>query len=67
MIDRPTLSRLASETGAQLAEMGVRPSDRDWIRAHADTIASLGVVARPVGFLRGWIYRFARRAARTAR
>jgi hypothetical protein len=67
MIDRPTLARLASETGAQLAQMGVRTSDRDWIRTHADTIASLGVAARRVGFLRSWIYRFARRAARTAR
>jgi hypothetical protein len=67
MIDRPTLARLASETGAQLAQMGVRPSDRDWIRRHAETIASLGIAGRPGGFLRNWIYRFARRAARTAR
>jgi hypothetical protein len=67
MIDRAALDRLASETGGELARMGVRPSDAEWIRMHAETIASLGVAARPAGRFRRWIYRFARRAARTAR
>jgi hypothetical protein len=58
------LSTLAAETGRALGELGVRPEDERWIRAHAETIASL-VRARRTR--RGWLYRLARRAARTAR
>ena len=47
-----------------LGELGVRPEDDRWIRLHAETIASLG---RPSRLRRGWFYRLARRAARTAR
>lgn len=58
------LSRLARETGKILGELGVRPEDHRWIRLHAETIASLG---RPGRVRRGWFYRLARKAARTAR
>ena len=59
------LQRLAAETGRLLGELGVRPEDDRWIRLHAETIASLLRAGRPAG--RGWLYRLARRAARTAR
>ena len=59
------LLRLAAETGRLLGELGVRPEDDRWIRLHAETIASLLRPSRPAG--RGWLYRLARRAARTAR
>jgi len=58
------LSLLAAETGRILGDLGVRPEDERWIRAHAETISSLARASRP---RRGWLYRFARRAARTAR
>jgi hypothetical protein len=35
------LRDLARESGAALAELGVRPSDGKWIREHARTIANL--------------------------
>lgn len=62
---REVLSRLASETGAALGELGVRPEDERWIRSHAETLDSLFEPrrARRGGFL----YRLARKAARTAR
>lgn len=74
------LSRLAAETGALLGELGVRPGDTRWIDIHAETIASLAAAGPPprgeAGPLRGWagrngwgswLYRLARRAARTER
>lgn len=69
MIAPEVLVRLARETGADLAALGVRPSDGRWIADHARAIASL---ERPeprrvrLAFLAG-LYRLARRAARTAR
>ena len=61
-----TLVQLARESGKTLGELGVRPSDTRWIEEHASTLASLaGGVPLPKG--RGWLYRLARRAARTAR
>jgi hypothetical protein len=59
------LRQLARESGRILGELGVRPEDREWIAAHAETIASLGGDRRRSR--RGWLYRLARRAARTAR
>ncbi len=35
------LRRLARESGRALAELGVRAGDKDWIRQHAGTLASL--------------------------
>jgi hypothetical protein len=67
MIDREVLSRLARESGSLLAELGVRPGDRDWIRLHAETVGSLDRVSTPRRGLAGLLYRLARRAARTAR
>ena len=61
-----TLRILARESGRALADLGVRPGDEEWIREHADTIASLaGGRRRRWGA--GFLYRLARRAARTAR
>lgn len=61
------LGRLARESGRLLAELGVRPQDGKWIRALAETIASLAG-RRPV---RHRIYvvfaRWARRAVKAAR
>jgi hypothetical protein len=65
--DADPLVRLARETGAALAELGVRSDDRAWIDAHAETIASLTVPRRGGPGLLQRIYRRARRAARTAR
>ena len=59
------LVRLAGDTGRRLGELGVRPEDDRWIAAHAETIASLYRAGRPIRG--GWLYRLARRAARTAR
>ncbi|MFN2385758.1 MAG: hypothetical protein ABR576_05670 [Thermoanaerobaculia bacterium] len=62
---REVLRQLARESGRLLGELGVRPEDREWIDAHAETIASLGGDSRrrwP-----RWLYRLARKAARTAR
>jgi hypothetical protein len=67
VIAREVLSRLARETGALLAELGVRPADRSWINRHAETLASLERVERPCRGLTGALYRLARRAARIAR
>jgi hypothetical protein len=67
VIDREILDRLAAETGRDLAELGVRPADRGWIRRHAESIASLASVSRARPGLLERLYRFARRAARTAR
>jgi hypothetical protein len=61
------LSRLAAETGARLGELGVRPGDERWIRLHAETLESLFEPWRPRLRRAGWIYRLARKAARTAR
>ena len=60
---------LARESGRLLGELGVRPEDGKWIRAHARTIASLfGPVPRGLGrSLRDHVVRWARRAARAAR
>ena len=67
------LRELSRESGRALAELGVRPEDEKWIAEHARTLASLagGKPARrgnhglgPVG---AFLYRLARRAARTAR
>ena len=59
------LFRLARESGGWLGELGVRPDDDGWIREHAETLASLFRAERPRRA--GWLYRLARRAARTAR
>jgi hypothetical protein len=61
-----TLRSLARESGRELADLGVRPQDEEWIREHADTIASLAGRRRRRR-LAGFFYRLARRAARTAR
>ena len=67
MIAAEVLVRLARETGADLAALGVRPSDGRWIADHARAIASLErPEPRRVG-LAARLYRLARRAARTAR
>ena len=60
---------LARETGRTLGELGVRPEDSGWIAVHAGTIASLTVREhrRPRRGIGMWLYRLARRAARTAR
>ena len=71
------LRALARESGRALGELGVRPDDHEWIREHAETIASLagrGRSLRGRGLLRRVGLRFrrsqelrARTAARTAR
>ncbi len=58
------LLRLARESGGWLGELGVRPDDDVWIRAHAETLSGLFRVRQGRA---GWLYRLARRAARTAR
>jgi hypothetical protein len=71
MMGREALARLARETGAMLAELGVRPSDRRWIARHAETLSSLDRADPPrrglADLLYRLLYRLARRAARTAR
>jgi hypothetical protein len=67
MTDRDTLLRLARESGALLGELGVAPSDRDWIRRHGASVASLASPAPRHPALVERLYRLARRAARTAR
>jgi hypothetical protein len=66
VIDPEVLKTLARETAGRLAELGVRATDEKWIREHAATLAGL---ARPAARRRlpAWLYRLARRAARTAR
>ena len=70
-VEEESLSRLAAETGADLADLGVRADDERWIRIHAETLESLFEARRPGPgrWLRpfGALYRLARRAARTAR
>ena len=61
------LRELARESGATLAELGVRPGDERWIAEHAETIASLAGGNRPRRRKGSFLYRLARRAARTAR
>ncbi len=63
-VDEPLL-RLARESGRLLGELGVRPEDDRWILAHAATLTSLFRAER--ARRAGWVYRLARRAARTAR
>jgi hypothetical protein len=65
-IDREELDRLARESGAMLAELGVRPGDAHWLTAQAETIASLRGETRRRSLF-GYLLRAARRAARTAR
>jgi hypothetical protein len=60
------LRRIARESGRFLGELGVRPADEQWIREHAETIASLRFAGRPPR-RENFFYRLARRAARTAR
>jgi hypothetical protein len=67
VIDPEVLARLARETGADLAALGVRPSDDRWIARHAEAIASLARPEPRRAGLAGRLYRFARRAARAAR
>jgi len=64
-VDREDLVRLARESGRHLGELGVRPEDAGWIRAHAETMASLA--ARQRGRALDYVWRIARRAARRAR
>ncbi len=61
-----SLRSLARESGRALGELGVRPDDENWIREHADSIASLAV-RQPRRRFAGFFYRLARRAARMAR
>jgi len=67
VIDPGVLARLARETGADLAALGLRASDGQWIARHAESIASLARPERRGARLAERLYRFARRAARTAR
>lgn len=62
---REVLRQLARESGRLLGELGVRTDDREWIDTQAETIASLASETRRRRG--GWLYRLARRAARTAR
>jgi hypothetical protein len=61
-----SLRSLARESGRALGELGVRPEDENWIREHADSLASLAA-RQPRRRLAGFFYRLARRAARMAR
>jgi len=67
VIDPEVLARLARETGAELAALGLRASDRQWIARHAESIASLARPEPRRARLAERLYRLARRAARTAR
>jgi hypothetical protein len=64
-VDREDLVRLARESGRYLGELGVRPEDVRWIRAHAETVASLAGRRRTSPL--DYFWRLARRAARKAR
>jgi hypothetical protein len=64
--DPEVLRRLARESGEILAELGVRPDDERWMLTQADTIASLAGRGRRPRW-RDYVWRLARRAARTAR
>ena len=61
------LRQLARESGGALAELGVRPGDERWIAEHAETMASLAGEKPPRRGKGSFLYRLARRAARTAR
>lgn len=61
------LRRLGAERGRRLGEMGVLPEDEKWIQKEARTIASLFAAERRRGAVSRFLYRLARRAARTAR
>jgi len=65
IVDREDLLRLARESGSILGELGVRPDDARWIRAHAETVASFSGRRRASPL--DYIWRIARRAARKAR
>jgi hypothetical protein len=67
VIDPEVLARLARETGADLALLGLRATDEPWISRHAESIASLGRPEPRRARLAERLYRLARRAARTAR
>lgn len=60
------LQQVGDESARLLAELGVRPGDEEWIRAHARTVASLAGEKRRNRFAL-FLQRLARRAARTAR
>ena len=64
-VDREDLLRLARESGRPLGELGVHPEDAGWIRVHAETLASLA--GRHRGRVLDYVWRIARKAARTAR
>lgn len=61
------LALLARESGRLLGELGVRPEDEAWIRAHAETIASLAGGPPRRRRVSDYFARWARRAARAAR
>lgn len=61
------LVRLARESGRLMGELGVRPQDGKWIRAHAETIADLAGERVPKRRIYEIFARWARRAARAAR
>lgn len=65
-VDREDLAQLARESASLFAELGVREDDERWIRAHAETIASLRGETRRTSLF-DYLRRAARRAARTAR
>jgi len=66
-LDDELLRRLARETGRLLGQLGVRPEDEKWIRTHAEAIVSLARPGRRRNPISRFVYRLARRAARTAR
>jgi hypothetical protein len=67
MTQEDPVDRLAAERGRGLGEIGVAPADEKWIHEEARTIASLQSPARRRGALGRFLYRLARKAARTAR
>lgn len=67
-VAREVEARLARESGQWLGELGVVPADKKWIRAQAQTLASLWRgPALPKRGLLDQLRRWARRAARAAR
>lgn len=66
-VDAEILKRLARESGETLGQLGLRADDRRWIEVHAETIASLARSRPRRRSLGGFLYRLARKAARTAR
>ncbi len=65
-VSEEVLRQLGRETGRVLGQFGVRPEDDGWIRAEAEAIASLARERRGRRIF-DFLYRLARRAARTAR